>query len=77
MRQGFIADICSTDLVLGSMFRRPVFSLPNLMFRYICMGIPMRQVVGMATENPSSLMDQTGSKAGGEQSSLPLENRNT
>lgn len=23
--QGFIADMCSTDLVLGSMFRRPIF----------------------------------------------------
>ena len=60
MRQGFIADICSTDLVLGSMFRRPVFSLPNLMSRYICMGIPMRQVVGMATENPARLMHMEG-----------------
>ena len=60
MNQGFIADICSTDLVLGSMFRRPIFSLPNLMSRYICMGIPMPQVVQMATSNPARLMHMTG-----------------
>jgi len=54
--QGFIADFCSTDLVLGSMFRRPIFSLPNLMSRYVCMGIPMEQVVKMSTQNPAKLM---------------------
>ncbi len=54
--QGFIADFCSTDLVTGSMFRRPIFSLPNLMSRYICMGIPMQQVVEMSTYGPAKLM---------------------
>ena len=54
--QGFIADMCSTDLVLASMFRRPIFSLPNLMSRYICMGIPMEHVVRMSTVNPAKLM---------------------
>ena len=54
--QGFIADMCSTDLVLASMYRRPIFSLPNLMSRYICMGIPMEHVVKMATQNPAKLM---------------------
>lgn len=58
--QGFIADMCSTDLVLGSMYRRPIFSLPNLMSRYICMGIPMEQVVKMATVNPAKLMKMEG-----------------
>ena len=58
--QGFIADMCSTDLVLASMFRRPIFSLPNLMSRYICMGIPMAQVVKMATETPAKLMKMSG-----------------
>lgn len=58
--QGFIADMCSTDLVLGSMFRRPIFSLPNLMSRYICMGIPMADVVRMATERPAKLMKMEG-----------------
>ena len=59
-KQGFTADICSTDLVLGSMYRRPVFSLPNIMSRYICMGIPMAEVVGMATERPARLMKMEG-----------------
>lgn len=58
--QGFIADMASTDLVLGSMFRRPIFSLPNLMSRYICMGIPMAEVVRMATERPAKLMKMEG-----------------
>lgn len=58
--QGFIADMCSTDLVLGSMFRRPIFSLPNLMSRYICMGIPMKDVVRMTTERPAKLMKMEG-----------------
>ncbi len=60
MKQGFIADMCSTDLVLGSMFRRPIFSLPNLMSRYICMGIPMNEVVKMATVRPAQLMKMQG-----------------
>lgn len=58
--QGFIADMCSTDLVLGSMFRRPIFSLPNLMSRYICMGIPINEVVKMATQRPAQLMKMQG-----------------
>ncbi len=58
--QGFIADMCSTDLVLGSMYRRPIFSLPNLMSRYICMGISMEQVVRMSTERPAKLMNMDG-----------------
>ena len=58
--QGFIADMCSTDLVLASMFRRPIFSLPNLMSRYICMGIPMEHVVRMSTVNPAKLMKMEG-----------------
>lgn len=60
MEQGFIADMCSTDLVLGSMFRRPIFSLPNLMSRYICMGIPLSEVVLMATGRPAELMKMSG-----------------
>jgi len=60
MEQGFIADMCSTDLVMGSLFRRSIFSLPNIMSRYICMGIPMQQVVKMSTQNPARLMGLEG-----------------
>lgn len=60
MKQGFIADMCSTDLVLGSMYRRPIFSLPNLMSRYISMGIPMAEVVKMTTVRPAKLMKMEG-----------------
>jgi predicted amidohydrolase len=60
MDQGFIADMCSTDLVSGSMYRRSIFSLPNLMSRYICMGIPMRHVVKMSTARPAKLMGMEG-----------------
>ncbi len=56
MDQGFIADICSTDLVFDSVFKRSIFSLPNLMSRYICMGIPFNQVVKMSTYTPAKLM---------------------
>lgn len=58
--QGFVADFCSTDLVLASMYRRAIFSLPNLMSRYIAMGIPMTQVVQMATQAPAHLMKMDG-----------------
>jgi len=60
MKQGFVADLCSTDLVLGSMYRRPLFSLPNLMSRYICMGLSMEEVVRMTTERPAKLMKMEG-----------------
>ncbi len=58
--QGFVADFCSTDLVSGSMYRRPIFSLPNLMSRYIEMGLPMQKVVEMATAAPAKLMKLEG-----------------
>ena len=58
--QGFIADFCSTDLVLASMYRRSIFSLPNLMSRYIAMGIPMAEVVRMSTQAPAHLMKMDG-----------------
>lgn len=60
MEQGFVADFCSTDLVLASMYRRSIFSLPNLMSRYIAMGIPMAEVVRMATQAPARLMGMEG-----------------
>ena len=58
--QGFIADFCSTDLVLASMYRRPIFSLPNLMSRYVAMGISMTHVVRMTTQAPARLMKMEG-----------------
>ena len=58
--QGFIADFCSTDLVLASTYRRPIFSLPNLMSRYAAMGIPLAKVVEMATSAPAKLMKMEG-----------------
>lgn len=61
LQQDFIADFCSTDLVLASAFRRPIFSLPNLMSRYLCMGIPLQQVIKMTTQNPARLMEMEGS----------------
>lgn len=59
LAQGFVADICSTDLVKASVFRRPIFSLPNLMSRYVAMGIPLTDVVRMTTETPAKLMGLT------------------
>lgn len=58
--QGFVADFCSTDLVLASMYRRSIFSLPNLMSRYIAMGITMQEVVRMTTQAPAKLMKMEG-----------------
>ena len=58
--QGFTADFCSTDLVLGSMYRRSIFSLPNLMSRYIEMGVSMMETVRMATQAPAKLMKMEG-----------------
>lgn len=58
--QGFTADFCSTDLVLASMYRRSIFSLPNLMSRYIAMGIPLAETVNMAAAAPARLMKMEG-----------------
>lgn len=58
--QGFTADFCSMDLVLASMYRRSIFSLPNLMSRYIAMGIPLAETVNMATAAPARLMKMEG-----------------
>lgn len=60
LEQGFLADFCSTDLVLASMYRRSIFSLPNLMSRYVAMGIPLAQVVEMTTAAPARMMKLEG-----------------
>ncbi len=60
LADGFVANMCSTDLVLGSMYRRPIFSLPNLMSRYVCMGICLYEVVRMATQAPAAFMGMAG-----------------
>ena len=59
-KQGFVADFCSTDLVSGSMYRRSIFSLPNLMSRYVAMGIPLQKVIEMTTSAPAKLMKMEG-----------------
>lgn len=60
MKQGFVADFCSTDLVTASMYRRSIFSLPNLMSRYAAMGIPLTEVIRMTTEAPARMMKMEG-----------------
>ena len=60
MKQGFLADFCSTDLVAASMYRQPLFSLPNLMSRYVCMGVSLEEVIRMTTMRPAKLMHMEG-----------------
>lgn len=60
MKQGFVADFCSTDLVHASMYRRSIFSLPNLMSRYVAMGISLKEIIRMTTQAPAKLMNMEG-----------------
>ncbi len=54
--QGFFPDIISTDITMRTMFRKPVFSLPFIMSKYLNLGMPLSKVFSACTYLPAKLM---------------------
>lgn len=54
--QGFFPDIISTDITMRTMFRKPVFSLPFVMSKYLNLGMPLGEVFSACTYLPAKLM---------------------
>jgi len=54
--QGFFPDIISTDITMRTMFRKPVFSLPFIMSKYLNLGMSLSEVFSACTSLPAKLM---------------------
>jgi len=52
IKQGFVPDMISTDLNLASRTDQ-VFDLPNVMSKFLALGMPLKQVIACATINPA------------------------
>jgi len=50
---GFYPDTISTDLTKGSMFKKPVYSLPYTMSKYLNLRMPLQQVIDAVTYRPA------------------------
>lgn len=60
LRDGFMPDIISTDVVTHSVYRTSVFALPYVMSEYINAGMPLPEVIRAVTETPARLMRMAG-----------------
>ncbi|MBT4483593.1 MAG: amidohydrolase family protein, partial [Candidatus Latescibacteria bacterium] len=52
VEQGFISDSISSDLHNGSV-KGAMLDMPNIMSKYLCMGVPLEDVVRRSTVNPA------------------------
>lgn len=55
LRQGFPPDTLSTDLYLDNV-AGPVISLLHVMSKYLCMGMPLQEVIRRATVRPAGVL---------------------
>jgi len=56
MQQNFLPDTISTDLTMVTVERR-VFDLPTMVSKFMAIGIPLEQAIGMVTANPARVFD--------------------
>lgn len=57
--QGYRPDTISTDLHTGSI-NGPVFDLPTLMSRFLCLGMPLTEVIAATTARPAQALGLAG-----------------
>ena len=60
LAQGFAPDIISTDATTLSFNKACAFSLPNLMSKYLCLGMDLMDVVRCVTATPARLIGLAG-----------------
>lgn len=56
LAEGFVPDIISTDLTIGTLYMDPVFSLPYIMSKYLFLGLSLEKVVECCTSNPAKAL---------------------
>lgn len=57
IKQGFIADAISSDLHTGSM-NGGMKDMANLMSKFLCMGLPLQDVILRSTWNPAKMINR-------------------
>ena len=60
LADGFPPDIISTDLVTGGLYDRSLFGLPQVMAKYLALGLPLTEVVRACTQTPAALLGMAG-----------------
>jgi predicted amidohydrolase len=56
MREGFLPDIISTDLVRANVFDKAVFGLPLVLSKYLALGLPLPEAIKKCTVNPAKVL---------------------
>ncbi|MBA3906844.1 MAG: amidohydrolase family protein, partial [Pseudonocardiales bacterium] len=72
--QGFLPTTISTDLNIFNV-DHPVISLPETMSKVWALGVPLSEVIAMATTNPARVVhreDQLGSLADGREADISV-----
>ncbi len=57
---GFFPDVLSTDLSVSTLYGDYVFGLPNIMSKYLNLGMPLEDVVAACTATPAKLIGLEG-----------------
>ncbi|MCC7104961.1 MAG: amidohydrolase/deacetylase family metallohydrolase [Chloroflexi bacterium] len=59
IQQGFLPDFLSTDIARGTAVD-PEYSLPQYMTKLMALGVPLEEVVRMATSSPAAFLKREG-----------------
>ena len=59
MEQGLKPDTISTDLHTGNV-DGPVYDMPTTMSKFLALGVPLDEVIGMSTSKPASVLGRGG-----------------
>jgi predicted amidohydrolase len=63
LEERFYPDTISTDLTTRSLYRRPaVFNLAFVLSKYLCMGMPLDQVIACGSSVPARILGLAGKK---------------
>ncbi|MGE4354353.1 MAG: amidohydrolase family protein [Oscillospiraceae bacterium] len=58
LSDGFEPDIISTDITVATQYLEPVHSLPVLMSKYYCMGMPWEKIFRTVTAVPAAILQE-------------------
>lgn len=57
---GLKPDIISSDLTMQSMYQFPVYGLPYIISKYLCLGMDLMEAVGACTVTPAGVLGMKG-----------------
>lgn len=56
LKDGFLPDIISTDITKNTLMKPPVFSLVNILTKYLALGVDFADLIPMCTSNAAKIM---------------------